>query len=111
MTETHVSLHSDAKSLDLAKLGPVGGLVGIVATGISIAHAMASPVNASSYLFGWIFWTGISIGMLGLLLLHHTALSPTASAAAAARSRRRNDDAAHYGCVVYATCHRSLAGA
>ncbi len=75
MTETQTSIHTDGTRVDFTKLGPAAGLLGIVLTIVSAIHAMQSPTNASSYLFGWIFWAGIAIGMLGLTLLHHTVRS------------------------------------
>ena len=47
-------------------------LVGAISAGISVAGALFSPTQFfQSYLFGYVFWIGITLGCLGLLMLHH----------------------------------------
>jgi hypothetical protein len=47
-------------------------LVGTISAGVSIAGAMFFPDQFyQSYLFGYIFWIGITLGCLGILMLHH----------------------------------------
>ena len=72
MTDTHTSLHSDSKGLEIGKLTPVAALIGIVGLIASLAHIASDPkMGTGSYLFGLIFWGGLSIGMLALTCLHH----------------------------------------
>jgi hypothetical protein len=47
-------------------------LVGTISAGVSIAGALFFPDQFyQSYLFGYIFWIGITLGCLGILMLHH----------------------------------------
>jgi hypothetical protein len=48
----------------------VAGVVGIA---LAIVAAVSVPVAfLRSYLFGYVFWTGMALGCLGILLMHHT---------------------------------------
>jgi hypothetical protein len=64
------------KSLNIGKLQNGCLLVGGILTLITALGTFGALGDASkwttSYLFGLIFWTGITFGMLGLTLLHHT---------------------------------------
>jgi hypothetical protein len=47
-------------------------LVGTISAGVSIAGALFFPDQFyQSYLFGYVFWIGITLGCLGILMLHH----------------------------------------
>ncbi len=60
-------------SLNLKRLGPVGGAIaGLGALGIAGMFAANILVASQAYLFAWIFWAALTIGCLGLTLLHHT---------------------------------------
>jgi len=37
-----------------------------------VGFFMHAPTVAQSYLYAWVFWTGVSVGSLALLALHHT---------------------------------------
>jgi len=60
-------------SLNLKRLGPVGAIVALVG-GFALAAFFAKDILATSqaYQFAWIFWAALTIGCLGLTLLHHT---------------------------------------
>jgi hypothetical protein len=47
-------------------------MAGAVCAGISVAGAFFAPGQFfQSYLFGYIFWVGVTLGFLGILMLHH----------------------------------------
>ena len=73
MAETHTSIHSDSQPLDIAKIGNAAGLLGLICIAISIVRMFQgdNDLATGSYIFGFIFWAGISIGMFALTLLHH----------------------------------------
>lgn len=51
------------------------GIIGLVGGGglVAMSGAFGNPEDLWRVIhFGWMTWTGISIGMLGLMLLHHT---------------------------------------
>lgn len=49
-----------------------GAVVAIGASALLILGAWLAPERfLESYLFGYVFWTGLSLGCFGLLLLHH----------------------------------------
>ncbi|HTX53178.1 MAG TPA: hypothetical protein VMD08_07200 [Candidatus Baltobacteraceae bacterium] len=49
-------------------------IVGIAVLALAAALGYASPDRfASAYLLGYLFWAGIAVGCLGLLMLHHLA--------------------------------------
>lgn len=72
MTEVTIA----GKSLDLGKLQNGCILTGGIITLISVLGVFGVLGNGeawmSSYLFALIFWTGITFGMLGLTMLHHS---------------------------------------
>ena len=48
-------------------------LAGAIGTmGVAVAFVTSLDQLLRSYLFAYLFWTGMSIGCLGILLLHHT---------------------------------------
>jgi hypothetical protein len=48
-------------------------MVGVVAAIVSIVGLVLDPTQfLRSYLFAYLFWTGMALGCLGILLLHHT---------------------------------------
>ena len=50
-------------------LGLVVGAIGILAT---VAGLFVAPDNFwQSYLLGFLLWNGITVGFLGVLMLHH----------------------------------------
>ncbi len=65
------------KSLDIGKLQHGCLLTGGILTIVSMLGVFGvlgkdqATTWSSSYMFGLLFWTGISFGMLGLALLHH----------------------------------------
>ncbi len=63
--------------ISLDKMFPSGIFLGLIGTIIMIAliftsHGATKTSIAGSYLFGWIFWFGISLGSFGFLTLYHT---------------------------------------
>jgi hypothetical protein len=64
-----------APSADFSKLTYPFGLVGVVLVGVCLAM-MFNPATQhqwmGSFLYGWAFWLSISLGAMGLTLLHHT---------------------------------------
>ncbi len=47
-------------------------LAGAVLAGVSVAWALYSPVEFfQAYLLGYVFWVGVTLGCLGVLMLHH----------------------------------------
>lgn len=60
----------------LGGLRTTGGILfvaGLVLTAASVLIGQARIVDLyASWVFGWVFWLGISAGSLGLLMLHHT---------------------------------------
>lgn len=67
-------IHSDAAKANLGKLEFAGLLVGLLFTSLSLFLAFTgnSPEGMRSYLFGFGFWSSMTLGMLGVTLLHHT---------------------------------------
>jgi hypothetical protein len=63
---------SDRPGLNLAKLGPLGTIVGLIGAGAAAAVAWTDPKASQSYLFAWFFFGMMSLGFLGFLCLHHT---------------------------------------
>ncbi|MBS1717668.1 MAG: hypothetical protein JSS72_08045 [Armatimonadetes bacterium] len=71
----HAAEHStgSGEPLNLAKLGPLGGLIAIIGLGALLAFVFSGDKMAiTSYLYGWMCWTGLSIGCFGWTLLHHS---------------------------------------
>ena len=61
-------------SLNLTKLGPVGGLLGILGAlglGAGFMSEATRTATAQAYLWGWTFWAAVALGCLGLTMLHH----------------------------------------
>jgi len=59
-------------SADLARVRTRALAVGAVAAVASVAGAMADPVQFfRSYLVAWLFWLGLGLGSLGIVMLHH----------------------------------------
>jgi len=47
-------------------------IIGVIALGISLVGLFTDPVHFwQSYLFGYIFWTGLALGCLGIFFLHN----------------------------------------
>jgi hypothetical protein len=56
-----------------SKFSAIGGfaaLFGLIALGVGFATDRTATMQA--YLFGWVFWTLLVLGCLGLTILHHT---------------------------------------
>lgn len=61
--------------VQLGRIAPVAvllALAGTVATGVLLLSPASQLPMFGSYLFGLIFWLGITLGFFGLSLLHHT---------------------------------------
>lgn len=58
---------------NLQQFGAILGVAGLVLTGAAVLIG-ASKIGDlyASWVYGWVFWLGISAGSLGLLMLHHT---------------------------------------
>lgn len=61
-----------APQANLKKLGSFGLMIGIVFAAIFAATVGGSQEGMKSYLYGYMFWVTLSLGMLGVTLLHHT---------------------------------------
>jgi hypothetical protein len=78
MSETyHTTETSDNRELNIGKLGPAMGLLGIVLLLVTLGMMFLGGHDLShqmygSYMFGFMFWLSVTIGMFGLTLLHHT---------------------------------------
>lgn len=62
--------NNTAKALGLEKIGFAGLVIGVVCLGITFATGLESAMP--SYLFGYMFWFSMTVGCIGLILLHHT---------------------------------------
>jgi hypothetical protein len=64
---------NENSKVSLHRYGPAAGLIGLVGVVALLGGAMLSKDTAAwqAYLFGWVCWTSLSIGCLGLLLLKH----------------------------------------
>lgn len=76
-TTTHETTEQGSGSLNLGRLAPAASVIGVL--GIVVLLAMMFSGNEASkqqvlgsYMFGFIFWIGITLGFFGLTLLHHT---------------------------------------
>lgn len=68
-----MSESTEARELRLDKVGSPALLVGVIALIACVIGFFTSREQVlQSYLFGWVFWIGMSIGALALTLLHHT---------------------------------------
>jgi len=78
MTETtHDTKDQGSGSLNLGRIAPAAFVIGVVLLGIMLAKTFSGDAAnqtqmLGSYLFGFIFWIGITLGFFGLTLLHHT---------------------------------------
>lgn len=65
--------NNNGKAIGLDKLGYAGLLIGVLSA-LWLGYSIAQDAKAAlpSYLFGYIFWFGMTIGCAGLVLLHHT---------------------------------------
>ncbi len=70
------SAGSQSSELNIGRMAPALWLVGLVTLIASLAMMFGNPTvraqMAGSYMFGFIFWLSVTIGMFGLALLHHT---------------------------------------
>ncbi len=65
--------NNSGKAIGLDKLGMVGLLVGVLCAIWTGFEIFSNKQNAlPSYLFGYMFWFAITVGCVGLTLLHHT---------------------------------------
>src|SRR5579871_7071071 len=56
----------------LDKLQRQALIVGVVGLGVSLIGLMKDPVHFwQSYLFGYVFWSGLTLGSLGIFFLHN----------------------------------------
>jgi hypothetical protein len=63
---------SQSAAADLARPQSLALRVGVVGLVLCAVGWMASPEQFfRSYLFGWIFWVGLGIGCLPVLMIHH----------------------------------------
>lgn len=68
-----MSESTETRELRLDKVGSPALLVGVIAlVACLIGFFIQREQVLQSYLFGWVFWIGMSIGALALTLLHHT---------------------------------------
>lgn len=66
-TQTH-----DAIEARFDKIGPVAGLIALFgAVGMAVGYFANPQMAMGSYMFSFIFWMTITLGFLGLTLLHH----------------------------------------
>jgi len=64
---------TDAVNIQIGRWQRVSLMVGVVGTVIAIAgFVMDREQFLRSYLFGYLFWLGMGLGCLAILLLHHT---------------------------------------
>lgn len=69
----HVENHHDEPLVAMGKYKSVAMLVGLVGAIILIAGLITQgKVAWQGYLFGWLVWSSMSLGCLGLILLKHT---------------------------------------
>jgi hypothetical protein len=69
MSETHDN------TVSYSKFGPVGGalaLIGLILLGVAFVDEGLRKTVLASYMYGFIFWSGITLGCLALTLLFHT---------------------------------------
>lgn len=60
----------DARLDRLQRTALIAGVAGVVLLGIGAVMSYESFLR--SYLFGFVFWTGLSLGCFAVLMLHHT---------------------------------------
>jgi hypothetical protein len=73
---THESIEQDTGSLNLGRLAPASSVIGLI--GLIVCMVLMFTGNEAmktqmmgSYMFGFIFWIGITLGFFGLSLLHN----------------------------------------
>ncbi len=74
---THESTEQGTRSLNLGKLAPAASVIGAIGLIVMLVlmftgDEAARRQSLGSYLFGFIFWIGITLGFFGLTILHHT---------------------------------------
>lgn len=74
--ETPETLAAPTSGPVLGKFGPAGLLVGVIGMiaywGAFFAMPDKQEIIAKSYMYGWMVWMTMTLGCLGLTLLHHT---------------------------------------
>lgn len=74
---TYDTTEQDAKTLNLGRLAPASSVIGFIGIVVCLilmftgSDAMKTQMMGS-YMFGFIFWIGITLGFFGLMLLHNT---------------------------------------
>lgn len=59
--------------VNFSKLGMAGMLVGILgAIGLGVGLGADKIATSQAYLWAWVFWATVTLGCLGLTMLHHT---------------------------------------
>ena len=76
-TTTHDTTEQGSGSLNLGRLAPATSVIGAIGLLVLLALMFTGDdahrqQMLGSYLFGFIFWIGITLGFFGLSLLHHT---------------------------------------
>lgn len=75
-TDTTHTDTADRRELNIGRLAPAMGLIGIIGIVISLVLLFSGGEMqhqmAGSYMFGWSFWFSLTLGMFGLTILHHT---------------------------------------
>ncbi|MFN8059793.1 MAG: hypothetical protein U0Q12_11600 [Vicinamibacterales bacterium] len=70
MSDTHVREIHTSTSLDgLQRFAFAAAGIGVV--GLGAGFMMNAEAAAQSYLIGYIYWVGIALGCLGLMMVHH----------------------------------------
>src|SRR5512145_446840 len=63
---------ADGSSWELARMQRRALIVGVLALALSVVGSLLNRAAFfQAYLVGYLFWTGIAVGCLGLLMLHH----------------------------------------
>ncbi len=66
-------MERDNNTVSFTKIGSAGMLVGILGlVGLFIGMGSDRIATSQAYLWGWIFWATVTLGCLGLTMLHHT---------------------------------------
>jgi len=75
-TTTHDTTEQESRSLNLGRLAPAASVIGFI--GLVVCMVLMFTGNDAmktqmmgSYMFGFIFWIGITLGFFGLSLLHN----------------------------------------
>lgn len=74
---THDTIEQESTTLNLGRLAPASSVIGFI--GLVVCMVLMFTGNDAmktqmmgSYMFGFIFWIGITLGFFGLMLLHNT---------------------------------------